>query len=88
MPVTTASSSDSTLAHDVLVGGEAIALFMFGDASQRKRVFNLAENNALPVFRLGRTLAARKSTLMRWIEEQEQPKRAMPSAPPTVRRRR
>lgn len=63
--------SSSTLADDVLRGAEAIATELFGDAKERRRVYYLVEKHQLPVFRLGGLLCARKTTLRRWIEEQE-----------------
>lgn len=59
------------LADDLLEGAEGIAEFLFGDAKKRRRVYHLAENKRLPVFRLGAVLCARKSTLMDWIAKQE-----------------
>jgi hypothetical protein len=59
------------LADDLLVGAAAIAIFLFGDAKYRRRVFYLAEKKRLPIFRLHSQLCARKSTLIKWIEDQE-----------------
>ncbi len=53
---------------DLLTGAEAIAAFM---RVKPRRVYHLAETQRLPVFRLGTTLCARRSTLLRWIEEME-----------------
>ena len=64
-------SSDDSLAHDMLIGAEAIAVFMFGNKRSKKKVFNFVEKKELPVFRLGRSLYARKSVLIAWISEQE-----------------
>lgn len=61
----------SQLAQDLLQGADQISEFMFGDPKKRRTVYNLAEKARLPVFRLGSVLCARKSVLMRWIEEQE-----------------
>jgi excisionase family DNA binding protein len=54
---------------DLLEGAEAIAKFL---SVKTRRVYHLAETQRLPVFRLGSTLCARRSTLLRWIEEMEQ----------------
>jgi hypothetical protein len=63
------------LASDLLHGAAQIANFMFGDPSERRRVYYLSEEargaNRLPCFRLGHIVCARKSTLMRWITEHE-----------------
>jgi hypothetical protein len=55
----------------LLYGGDAIAVFIWGDATKRRRVYHLAESAQLPVFRMGATLCARKSRLLEWIEQQE-----------------
>ena len=54
---------------DILTGADAIAAFM---GIKPRRVYHLAETQRLPVFRLGATLCARRSTIVRWIEEMEQ----------------
>ena len=56
---------------DMLFGAAAIAKFLFGDATARKRVYHLAEVTKLPIFRVGSILCARESTLLAWIAEQE-----------------
>jgi hypothetical protein len=53
---------------DLLTGAEAIAAFM---RVKVRRVYHLAETQRLPVFRIGSTLCARQSTLVRWIEDME-----------------
>jgi hypothetical protein len=53
---------------DLLTGAEAIAAFM---RVKPRRVYHLVETQQLPVFRLGATLCARRSTLVRWIESME-----------------
>ena len=60
------------LAQDLLRGAEEIAAFLFGDKSQRRKVYHLAGTSRLPVFRLGSVLCARRSVLMAWISVQEQ----------------
>ena len=59
------------LAGDLLRGAEAIAEFLFGSRTERRKVYHLAEKSRLPVFRLGSVLCARKSVLLQWIGEQE-----------------
>ena len=61
---------NTRLADDILEGADRIALFLFGP-KQRRRVYWLAEKQSLPVFRLGQSLCARKSTLRQFIERQE-----------------
>lgn len=56
---------------DILQGAAAISRFLFGSESDRRRVYFLVESGALPHFRLGGTVCARRSTLLDWIEKQE-----------------
>jgi hypothetical protein len=60
-----------TLAEDLLYGAAAIAEFMFGNKEERRKVYGLIESGALPVFRLGAILCARKSTIVRDVEARE-----------------
>lgn len=53
---------------DLLSGADSIAAFM---GIKARRVYHLVETQRLPVFRLGATLCARKSTLLQWIEQME-----------------
>jgi len=59
------------LADDLLRGAGQIAKFVFGDPGQRRKIYHLAENSQLPVFRLGSVLCARKSVLLAWVAEQD-----------------
>jgi hypothetical protein len=67
-PIPTASTE---LADDLLRGAGAIAVFLFGSATERRKVYHLAETSRLPTFHLGSLLCARKSVLLQWIAEQE-----------------
>jgi hypothetical protein len=60
-----------SLADDLLRGADKIAEFLFGDPTERRKIYHLSEKSRLPVFRLGSVLCARKSTLKAWIEDQE-----------------
>ena len=60
------------LSEDLLQGADEIAAFMFGDAKMRRKVYHLAQNERLPIFKMGARICARRSTLMAWIEKQEQ----------------
>jgi excisionase family DNA binding protein len=53
---------------DLLSGAEAIASYI---GVKPRRIYHLAETRRLPVFRIGSTLCARRSTLLRWIEDME-----------------
>ena len=62
---------DNPLADDLLVGAAAIADYLYGDPTQRRKVYGLAESRALPLFHMGREICARKSTLQKWVAAQE-----------------
>lgn len=57
---------DPVLADDMLQGAEAIGTFM---GMEPRQVYH--QRKRLPTFKIGALICARKSTLMRWIEEQE-----------------
>lgn len=59
------------LSDDILEGADQIAGFLYGDSKKRSKVYHLAENKRLPTFKIGKTICARKSTLLAWIAEQE-----------------
>jgi hypothetical protein len=62
-----------SLGDDLLRGADAIAEFLFGDRSHRRKVYYLTGEATLrmPHFRLGAIICARKSTPLRWIEDHE-----------------
>jgi len=62
------TSPTMTIELDLLSGADSIAAFM---GIKARRVYHLAETQRLPVFRLGATLCARRSTLIHWIEDME-----------------
>lgn len=64
----TQAHTDPPIADDMLVGARPIGQFM---GITERQVFHLADTNRIPVFRLGSRIAARKSTLRAWIEQQE-----------------
>jgi hypothetical protein len=72
-PGATIKGPPSNLGDDLLRGAGAIAEFLFGDRSQRRKVYYLTGEATvrMPYFRLGAIICARKSTLLRWIEERE-----------------
>lgn len=57
---------------DLLRGANEIAEFIYGDAARARSIYHLAETSRLPVFRLGSQICARRSSLIAWIEMQEQ----------------
>ena len=64
-------TTQQELADDLLRGADAIAEFLFGDRSHRRKVYYLAECSRIPIFRLGAVLHARRSVLLNWITGQE-----------------
>jgi hypothetical protein len=64
------------LADDLLHGAGPIAVFLFGTAKAVRTVYRLSTEVKPelrpPFFRIGSVLCARKSTLLRWIAEQEE----------------
>jgi hypothetical protein len=52
---------------DLLVGASAIAMFLFGSKQKRRAIYRLVEERKLPVFALGGTLYARRSTLLDFL---------------------
>ena len=60
--------SNDNLAADILRGADAIAKHL---GFPRRAIYHLVSKGGLPSFRLGETVCARKSTLTRWIQEQE-----------------
>jgi hypothetical protein len=79
-----ASPHDRAFADDLLRGADEIAEFLFGDRMQRRKVYHLATSR-LPVFRLGGSmLCARKSALLKFVEDQE--RRGRKDEDPTSRK--
>lgn len=58
----------SGLADDILRGATAIAQFLGTD---RRAVYRAIERRSLPIWRDGRVICARRSTLTTWIADQE-----------------
>lgn len=57
---------------DLLEGADAIAEFVYGDAAGKRKVYHLVQHGRFPAFRMGNTVCARKSTLLAWIQTQEE----------------
>ena len=64
-------TEQADFAQDLLRGAEEIAQFLFGDQKLRRQVYHLAATTKLPTFKLGSMICARKSVLLKWIENQE-----------------
>ncbi|MCM5691443.1 excisionase family DNA-binding protein [Sinorhizobium meliloti] len=61
-------AANDNLAADMLRGADAIATYM---GLPRRSVYHAISRGHLPHFRIGETVCARKSTLLRWLGEQE-----------------
>ncbi len=72
----------SELSSDLLEGADEIAEFM--GLESKRRVYHLCESGSLPIFRLGRIICARKSTLLSHIKAQEKQADHFPPEPETV----
>ena len=64
-------ASEVGLGSDLLEGAHAISKYFFGDERHRRKVYHLVSRNGIPTFKMGATLCARKSKILKWIEEQE-----------------
>lgn len=60
---------------DIIHGADAIAEVMFGDSSRNniRRVYYLARTKAIPAFKLGSSICARRDTLIQAIGAQKDP---------------
>ncbi len=56
---------------DMLEGADQIAAYLYGSPAKRGKVYHLVEANRLPVFKIGKTICARRSTLLSFIADQE-----------------
>lgn len=54
---------------DLLLGADAIATFL---GITRRQVYRLVYDSVIPSFKAGGTVAARKSSLLKWMDAQEQ----------------
>ena len=70
---------DEEFAKDLLRGAKEIASFMYGDRERRRKVYHLVATSNLPVFKLGSTICARKSVLLKWIRDQEDRRAGLPA---------
>jgi hypothetical protein len=62
---------DLEFSEDLLRGAEEIAKFLYGNREQRRKVYHLVASSNLPVFKLGSMICARKSVVLRWVQDQE-----------------
>jgi hypothetical protein len=67
------TTTNMDLSADLLRGAEEIAEFIYGDRKHRSKVYHAISKDGLPTFRMnGGVIHARKSTILTWIEAQEQ----------------
>ncbi|KQT49028.1 hypothetical protein ASG43_07830 [Aureimonas sp. Leaf454] len=62
------ASNDNSPVGDLLVGANAIAAFL---GCTRRQAYRFVYDGLLPSFKLGGTVAARRSTLTRWMADRE-----------------
>jgi hypothetical protein len=65
------TAHDVELANDLLRGADEIAQFLYGDPGQRRKVYHLVGTSKFPAFKLGSMICARKSVVVKWIEDKE-----------------
>ena len=67
------ASDTATIGSDLLHGADAIAEFVFGHRRHRRKVYHLTSHpkHGMPHFKIGSVTCALKSSLRRWIKEQE-----------------
>jgi hypothetical protein len=67
------TETEPEFSQDLLRGADAIAEFLFGSGGRKRRkVYHLVTTSNLPVFKLGSTICARRSVLLKWIRDQEE----------------
>jgi hypothetical protein len=66
------TGTETEFSRDMLRGADAIADFLYGDSALRRKVYHLVATSHLPVFKLGSMICARKSVLLKWVEDQEE----------------
>lgn len=74
-----ANGTGLPLHEDIVRSADRLAKFVYGPAedekeaeANRRRIYHLATKSGTPFFKLGGVLCGRKSTILRWIEAQEQ----------------
>ncbi len=56
------------MSRDLMVGATTIANYL---GVRKRQVYHAAEHGYLPLFRMGSLICGRRTTLARWVEEQE-----------------
>ncbi|WP_412048724.1 helix-turn-helix transcriptional regulator [Hoeflea sp. Naph1] len=63
-----AANDNAIIVGDLLVGAPAIAKFL---GVTQRQVYRLTYDGLVPHFKLGGSVSARRSTLAKWLAEQE-----------------
>jgi len=63
-----AEENNANLPGDLLLGADSIAAYL---GITRRQVYRLVYDRVIPSFKAGGTVAARKSRLVKWMDEQE-----------------
>jgi len=66
------TGNEPEFAKDLLRGAEEIAEFLYGNREVRRKIYHLFATSNLPVFKLGSTICARQSVLLKWVKDQEE----------------
>jgi hypothetical protein len=68
-----ANDTGLPLAEDMMRGAGPLAEFFYGEDNEanRRKIYHLSDKHGLPTFKLGGVLCGRRSTIMRWVEQQE-----------------
>jgi hypothetical protein len=74
------NEAEHDFAKDLLRGADSIAEFLYGDRDLRRKVYYLTATSKLPTFKLGSTICARKSVLLKWVGDQEEKHLAVAAA--------
>lgn len=63
------AANDNVIEGDLLVGAPAIARFL---GVTQRQIYRLIQDSIIPSFKCGGSVAARRSSLARWMNDAEQ----------------
>jgi len=66
------TEQENEFAADMLRGADEIALYLYGNREERRKIYHLVRTSKLPVFKLGSMICARRSVLLKWVQTQEE----------------
>lgn len=69
-------ANGETLPGDILVGAQEMAVFLYGESegtteTSVRRIYHAINRGEIPTFKIGGKIHARKSAILKLIEEQE-----------------